>query len=150
MAEENRAQQLYDEYRKKTLDDIKSQTQNFDDNLLKFSSGALGLSLAFIKDVVPLPQAIWIWCLFLSWMAFAVCILVTLASFQLSVVAHRRSLPALEAYYIKGRQEALDSHLKTLWVRALDWCTFIGSASFLGGVILTLLFVAANVWKVRQ
>jgi hypothetical protein len=60
MTEQTRAEKLHDEYRKKVWDDIKSGTENFDKYMLTFSSGALGLSLAFIKDVVPIGRAIWI------------------------------------------------------------------------------------------
>jgi hypothetical protein len=60
MPELTRAEELYDQHRDKVWDDIKSGTESFDKNMLTFSSGALALSLAFIKDVVPLSKAIWI------------------------------------------------------------------------------------------
>ena len=58
MAEKTRAEELHDEYRKKVWEDTKSGTENLDKYLLTFSSGALGLSLAFIKDVAPIGQAV--------------------------------------------------------------------------------------------
>src|SRR5579885_1478933 len=67
MADKTRAEELFDDFKKKALDDEKSGTESFDKNLLTFSSGALGLSLAFIKDIVPLSMAHWIACLFVSW-----------------------------------------------------------------------------------
>jgi hypothetical protein len=87
LAERTRAEELYDEHRNKVWKDIESGTENFDRNLLTFSGGALGLSLAFIKDVVPLGKAVWIAALFTSWFALALCIAVTMASFQISTRA---------------------------------------------------------------
>ena len=53
MSERTRSEELYDVHRDKAWEDIKSGNENFDKYMLTFSSGALGLSLAFIKDVVP-------------------------------------------------------------------------------------------------
>jgi hypothetical protein len=57
--ERTRAEELYDLHRDKVWEDIKSGTESFDKYMLTFSSGALALSLAFIKDVVPLGKAVW-------------------------------------------------------------------------------------------
>ena len=51
--------QLHDEYRRKVWEDSNSGSENFDKYLLTFSSGALALSLTFLKDVVPLKDALW-------------------------------------------------------------------------------------------
>ena len=58
MTAPNRAEKLHDEYRKKVWEDSKSGSENFDKYLITFSSGALALSLSFIKDIVPLRDAI--------------------------------------------------------------------------------------------
>ena len=55
VAEKTRAEELHDEYRRKIWEDTKSGTENFDKYMLTFSSGALALSLGFIKDVVTCP-----------------------------------------------------------------------------------------------
>src|SRR6266576_3941345 len=84
VTDRTRAEELYDLHRDKAWEDIKSGTENFDKYMLTFSSGALGLSLAFIKDAVPLKTAVWITSLVGSWIAFVLCILATLLSFRLS------------------------------------------------------------------
>jgi hypothetical protein len=66
LSDKTRAEELHDEYRRKVWDDTKSGTENFDKYMLTFSSGALGLSLGFIKDVVPIGKAIWIFSLVMS------------------------------------------------------------------------------------
>lgn len=77
-----RALQLHDEYRRKIWEDKASGTENFDKYLITFSTGALALSLSFIKDIVPLKDAIWVPLLIVSWVAFLLAALVTLVSFR--------------------------------------------------------------------
>jgi len=150
LTQDNRAESLYDRHRDKVWEDIKSGTENFDRNLLVLSSGALVLSVGLLRDVVPLTQAIWMPCLFLSWSAFALCILTTLASFQVSIRAQEASLPYLKEVYLEGKQEAFDKHLQSGWSRAVDWCTYVASTCFIVGLISTLLFVGTNVLEVRR
>lgn len=147
MAEKSRAEELHDYYREKTLNDIKSGTENFDRYLLTLSSGALGLSLAFIKDIVPIGSVIGIRWLIASWIAFLLCIVITLVSFRVSIRALENSIPYLEEYYLKGNMDAFNKHLKTRWVRAVDWCTYFAMTFFFAGLICTTLFVGMNIGK---
>ena len=150
MPELTRAEELYDQHRDKVWDDIKSGTESFDKNMLTFSSGALALSLAFIKDVVPLSKAIWIASLIGSWVAFVLCILITLLSFRFSIKALEETIPALGEYYLHGKQDAFNRHLQSVWSKAVDWCTVGQIVSFALGVTLTLTFVIVNVREDRM
>jgi hypothetical protein len=145
MAEKTRAVELHDEYRRKIWDDTKSGTENFDKYMLTFSSGALGLSLAFIKDVVPIGRAICIPMLISSWVAFLLCILVTLVSFRISIRALEKMVPIIDAFYLEGDVEAFNKHLKDRWTRAVDWCAYLAIVFFVTGGILTTIFVSTNI-----
>jgi len=145
VAENRRPEELYDRHRDKVWEDIKSSTESFDKYMLTFSSGALALSLAFVKDVVPLGKAVWIASLIGSWIAFVLCILVTLMSFQCSVKALESTIPALNEYYLHGKEDAFNRHLQSFWSRAVGWCTLGQVVSFALGVIFTMMFVIANV-----
>jgi hypothetical protein len=118
MLERTRAEELYDQHRDKVWDDIKSGTEAFDKNMLTFSSGALALSLAFIKDVVPLSKAIWLASLIGSWIAFVICILITLFSFRFSIKALEKTIPALAEHYLERKQDAFNRHLQSVWSKA--------------------------------
>jgi hypothetical protein len=150
MPERSRAEELYDQHRDKVWEDIKSGTENFDKSMLTFSSGALALSLAFIKDVVPLAKAVWIGSLIASWIAFVICILITLLSFRFSIKALEDTIPALGEYYLQGKPDAFNRHLQSVWSKAVDWCTVGQIVSFALGVTLTLVFVVANVREDRM
>lgn len=150
MADNTRAEQLYDDFKKGVQDDIRSGTENFDKNLLALSSGALGISLAFVKDIVPLQEAHLLFCLIASWIMFALCILVTMASFQVSIKALECSLPFSEKYYFNDERDALDKHRDTFWCRAVDWCTWTAGILFVIGLVCTIVFVCVNVGEKKH
>ena len=79
------AKDLHAKHIAQAWSDQQASTDAFDNNLLTFSSAALGLSIAFIKDIVPLENAEWLKTLYFSWAAFAGCISITIASFQIAV-----------------------------------------------------------------
>jgi hypothetical protein len=146
----SRAEQLHDEHRRKVWEDLKSGSENFDKYLLTFSSGALGLSLTFIKDVVPLERAVWVPSLIASWVAFLLCILVTLISFRISIRALEKMVPYLNQFYLDGDVNAFNKHLESLWTRAVEWCANLGILFFVLGLIFTMMFVGANIRRVKR
>lgn len=138
-------QSEYEKHREQAWSDRQASSDEFDKNLLKFSSAALALSLAFIKDIVPLEQATHLTTLYLSWIGFAVCILATIASYFFSTRSFDRHLTDLHKYYIEGDEKALNpNNVWTNWVRR---CAVIGGLFFLAGFICTVIFVSANVAK---
>lgn len=149
MAEKTRAEELHDEYRKKVWEDTKSGTENFDKYLLTFSSGALGLSLAFIKDVAPIGRAVWVPSLFASWVAFLLCILVTLISFRISILALEAMVPHLNQFYLNSNAEAFDKHRESFLTKAVEWCAWAGIILFVCGVFFTMMFVYANIREAK-
>lgn len=150
MADKTRAEQLHDEHRRKVWEDLKSGSENFDKYLLTFSSGALGLSLAFIKDVAPIGQAVWIPSLIASWVAFVLCILVTLVSFRISIRALEKMVPFLNQFYLDGDVNAFNKHLEDTWTRAVDWCANLGIFFFVLGLVFTMMFVGTNIRRVKH
>jgi hypothetical protein len=150
MAEKTRAEELHDEYRQKVWEDTKSGTENFDKYLLTFSSGALGLSLAFVKDVAPIGQAVWIPSLFVSWVAFLLCILVTLISFRISILALEGMLPHLNEFYLNSNAGAFDKHRESWLTKAVEWLAWVGIILFICGVFFTMMFVYANIQEANR
>lgn len=150
MAERTRAEDLYDTHRDKVWEDIKSGTESFDRNILTLSSGALALSLAFIKDIVPIGKTVFVAWLFASWTAFALCILVTLVSFRISIHALEKTIPHLRKYYLESQADSFDKHLESLWTKAVDWCAHLGIFFFFVGLVSTMVFVTANIREANR
>lgn len=150
MADKTRAEELHDEHRRKVWEDLRSGSENFDKYLLTFSSGALGLSLTFIKDVVPFEKAVCISSLIASWISFVLCILVTLISYRISIRALENMVPHLNQFYLDGNVEAFNKHLGDLWTRAVDWCANLGILFFVLGLIFTMMFVGTNIRRLKH
>lgn len=128
--------------------DQQASTDAFDNNLLTFSSAALGLSIAFIKDIVPLENAEWLKTLYFSWGAFAGCILVTIGSFQVAARAQFAHQKTLADYYLRGDSNAINR--KSGWSKALPYCAGVGSLFLLLGIISTLVFASNNVSHYKE
>ena len=114
----------------------------FDQAILTLSAAGLGLSLTFIKDVVPIGSARWLLVLPISWGAFALAILSTMGSFIASRMAADGMLDKAEQYYIHGDESQLQRKIKAMqWTGVLNW---VSAGLFAAGVVLTTLFVALN------
>jgi hypothetical protein len=144
-----RREELYDTHSSQARADQQASSDEFDKSLLTFSSGALGLSLAFIKDIVPLNQAGWLPWLYFSWVSFAACIAVTIASFQFGIQAQKNHLDFLYKYYIECKSEFLNK--KSAWSRLVTVCAVAGALFFLAGLVGTMIFVCENVsWSMHK
>ncbi len=136
-------QQLYDKHAAQAWADQQASSDEFDKSLLTFSSGALGLSLAFIKDVVPLDKAVWLCWLYISWVSFAACIVATMASFPCGIQAQKAHLGFLYNYYIEARPEFFNK--ESGWSVAVTVCAVVGAIFFLVGLVATVVFACVNV-----
>jgi hypothetical protein len=130
-------------YRDKAWDDITASSDDFDKSLLTYASGTLGLSLAFIKDIVKIDSATALPCLYWSWIFLTACIVITIASFRISIEAQKRHLITAQRVFLEDDEEA--SNKGNAWSTLLDICAYVGATFFLAGVVTTVLFVYLNV-----
>jgi len=143
-----RRKDLYDEHRQQAWHDIQTETDNFDRNLLALSTSTLVLSLGFIKDIVPLKQAVWLSVLYVSWVTFALCILVTVASFRVSILAHKKQLDYLWKFYMERDDSYFNK--KSFWSRTLKTTTWAASLCFVAGMACTVAFAIKNVMEFHR
>jgi hypothetical protein len=137
--------QLYNDHKKQAWEDIQSSTDSYDQSLLTLSSGGLGLSIAFIKDIVPLQQATWLCLLYSSWVAFAACILTTVVSFQIAIKTQKELLVNCGKYYIDKEDSYRDKRGK--YSKILTGCTMIAGALFVLALACTIIFAVENVGR---
>ncbi len=145
---QKRALNLHATHLAQAWTDQQASTDSFDNNLLTFSSGALGLSIAFIKDIVPLEHAEWLKTLYFSWFMFGCCIIVTVASFQIAARAAMAHIKVLDDYYIDGDETALTR--KSPWEKSLPWCAGLGSLFLVLGIFSTIFFASKNVTHYKE
>ncbi|MCD9097516.1 hypothetical protein LU699_08730 [Luteimonas fraxinea] len=119
-----------------------SNAENFDKAILTFSSGALALSLGFLKDFVSLDTASLPYVLYASWFLFVFCIIITVASFLVSQIGIQKQLKLAKRYYLDSDESALQEKNGPLKLsNGLNW---FSGALFGLAVFSTAVFVATN------
>jgi hypothetical protein len=137
--------QLYNDHKKQAWEDIQSSTDSYDQSLLTLSSGALGLSIGFIKDIVPLEHATWLRLLYFSWVSFGLCILITVISFQLAIATQREHLGFCWQFYIGRDTSYQDKQGKySKWLRR---CTIVAGFLFVASLACTIIFAVGNITR---
>ncbi|MBE0660790.1 MAG: hypothetical protein IH602_24060 [Bryobacteraceae bacterium] len=147
-ANEDRATSLYMQHLEQAWADIQSMSDEFDKSILTYSSLGLGVSLAFIKDVVPLANAVCLGLLYASWIAFATAIVATVFSFPLSMWAQEKHVDHLKLYYIDKKQEYLNAGSKpATWLKYFRW---LSGTFFVLAIVGTIWFCILNVNVARN
>jgi hypothetical protein len=136
----------FKEHRERVWEDRQASADAFDKALLTFSSGTLALSLAFIKDLIPLAKAVNVTVLFASWAFFLLCIVITILSFRFSIAAMDRQLIFLEKYYLEGNKDFLNP--RNSWSKAVNACAITGAVFFFAGLLSTVIFVYSNTVRI--
>ena len=137
---------VYFEERKALIDAEREGARLFDRAILTLAAGAFGLSLAFIRQIAPQPEATTF--LAVAWGAFGASILSTLVSFLTSQSACRKQVEILESDYLTrmispiGRR---DSGGTKNWLagltKRLNW---LSMTFFIIGLILLAFFSFKN------
>jgi len=138
-------QELYAKTRDDLLRRQLSNSENADRAVLTVSAAALGFSLAFIKDIVPLGTATCPALLYLSWLFFVLATVITLASFFTSQRAIAAQLTLAERYYLQHEEDALKT--RPMLATITDWLNLAGVVCFVVGILATCNFVAINLGK---
>ncbi len=136
-------QELYKNTRDDLLKRQLSNSERLDNAILTLSTGALGLSLAFIKDIVPIKIAIYLWLLKTSWWLFGVSIVITLCSFVVSQLGINIQLKYAEEYYLNKKNEYLTK--RNRFAKATDVLNYSSCAIFIMAIICTIIFVSLNI-----
>ena len=138
---------IYEKFRENLLEASLSNSNNYDKAILTLSSAALGLSLTFIKDIVPFKDIINYWTLVLSWVFFLISIVVTIISFILSQWAIKRQLKYAEEYYLNGKENFFNK--KNICKDLTTIFNHISGIIFILALILTIFFVTSNISHMR-
>lgn len=140
--ERKKREELYAETRKDLLTRQLSNSERFDGAILTLSTAALGLSLAFIKDVVSFEKAQVTEWLIVSWWLFGCAIVSTLLSFIASQLGIRKQLRYAEKYYLNEKIEYLNK--RNIPARATDFLNYASAILFVVALVCTIIFVSEN------
>ena len=140
--EQKRREELYAETRKDLLNRQLSNSEKFDAAILTLSTAALGVSLTFIKDIVPLAKVQDICLLKVSWWLFGFAILSTILSFVASQLGIKTQLNYAEEYYLNRKTEFLTK--TNIPAKATDFCNYAAAFFFVVALLFTVIFVSTN------
>lgn len=137
--EEFRQEEIRQNYKKDLQEGIRYSIGKLDDQILYISSGALALSLSFIKDLVPLNQAVFLILLFFSWSFLTLSISLSLYSHLHSYNAHQEQIDRLE-----NGEDLLDEDKFTKWINKITMGFLIL------GIVLQVSFAIINLSKMPK
>jgi hypothetical protein len=133
-----------DEARKREI----SSYENFDKAILTLSGTGLAISLSFLKDFIPITQAIAPWLLYTSWGGLTLATCLTTFSFLLAAKSQVfRQRKALD-YYLHDDESARER--KNPWDRLIHAVNYSSATGFIVGVAATAYFVALNLERAAQ
>ena len=138
MSDEHDYQTLLHEYRTLLLEAEKKAQEDFDKTVLTLSGGALGISFAFVKDIVGDKPIITVNLLLSAWITWGASLLFVLASFYLSTQAFRIAITQLDSGDIyKQLPGGFYSRLTAI-------SNITGGILFLVGVVFIVIFAGNN------
>ena len=134
---------LYAETRTDLLNRQLSNSELYDRSILTLSTSALGISLAFIKDIVSPDKAQCTGLLVISWWLFGLAIISTMLSFWASQKGIETQLDNASKYYLEGK----DEHLTKINIHAkrTECLNCLSGTSFIMAIVLTIVFVSINI-----
>lgn len=136
---------LYGETRADLLKRQLSNSENADRAILTVSTAALGFSLAFLKDVVPIQAADYSWLLYLSWLFFPAAIIATLLSLFTSQKAIAEQMDLAHRYYIEHEEGA--ANLQPEYASITEMLNRAGAVLLVTGLLVTCIYVFINLEK---
>jgi cytochrome b subunit of formate dehydrogenase len=132
----------YLEHRQSLQQTLHDQARSLDKGILTLSSGALGLSIAFIDKIAPHPVCWTKGVLAASWVLFAFAVLSTLFSFLTSQASHRRLIEEWD--FTWSNQKEPEGHAKD-YADVLTRCLNVASVLlFFAGVFALVIFAIGN------
>ena len=138
-------QDLYAKHRAELVSKQDANSEKYDSSILTLSSAGFGLSITFLKDVVPFKESWSPWLLIVSWALFVLAILCTILSFQASQAAIGKSLDHAEKYYLEKKDEFLNK--ENIWISVTNWLNMASGAFFIAAIICTAVFVSGNLLR---
>lgn len=129
----------YLEERKLLVEAEREAAQSFDKFMVTLSAGAFGLSIAFVRELVPSPRFLWL--LHSAWGAFGLSLCFIVASFLISQSALRRQRDILDESYRDDEAARSERNLPAVITGVLNWLSI---ALFGCGVAALISFAMIN------
>lgn len=134
---------------------INKNQEEYDKQLLTLSTGFLVITLAFVKDVVPLEAAVHICVLYWAYISLGLCIVLVLVSYQVSIRGHFKAKDYWEDKKKAAKQKTIEKEpaekknadFPDGYVRVIKCLNIFSGIVFILGLFLTVGFVISNLQK---
>lgn len=137
-----RNKRLYEQERDDLWRRQLSASENLDKTIIFTSLPLLGISLVFLKDIVPEKQIVHVWILIISWISFVFAILCVISSYWTSMWAASKLDPQVKDYYLKGGRRPYSRY-----DTATRFLNYFSSIFYLVAIILSVVFFGFNLLK---
>lgn len=120
----------------------------FEKKVIYIASGALGLSFAFISDIVDLDASIFLAFLMIGWVLLVICVCLNLYS---QLISKRYASKTIDDIDKENNENIFNStEIRKLMIKR-NWCTNIINHSttwiMLLGITFILAFAFINIWQ---
>ena len=127
------------EYRDHLVLSEQEAQRNFDKTVFTLSGGAIGVSFAFITDIVTSESLVSIPCLIMAWSSWAASLLCVLSSYYFSHMALRETIKQIDLKKIHTEQPGGIFDKITAFLNAA------GAIMFIVGLVTMIIFVNKNI-----
>lgn len=125
-------------YREVLVEADHQASLNYDKAVMTLSGGALGISITFLKDIVPVPIASTKTLLYISWIALSVSLASILISYLFSMASLRKTIRQVDDGTIYTKPTG------GFATRLTEFLRILASVGFLVGVIGFIWFALVN------
>lgn len=122
---------------------VAKNEEEYDKQLLTLSSGFLLLSLAFVRDIVHTDRAVYCGLLYGSFISLAVCVLLVLASYQVSNLGQYKA----RNYWREQKGEDRTRPFPYVYATIIWVFNIAAGTVFFIGIILCTTFVIINIHR---
>lgn len=131
--------QAYLEERKLLIEALREGSRTFDKAILTVSSGAFGLTIAFMKEIAPEPFQNTLWLIATSWICFSISLIVILLSFLFSQIACREQIDIAYDSMLRNMER------QTKWGKITTLCNYISIVTLIAAIVFWGFFAFWNI-----
>ena len=130
--------------RRRFLIEAEKEAQgSWDRTLLTLAAGAIGISVAFLRDLAGPGTVETPWALISAWVLWTLTLICVLTSFFTSRNALRYAISETDAA-LSGRPNDLPDRPGGSWTLVTEWLNRIGGVLFIAGIMLLFVFATTN------
>ena len=126
------------EYRELLISTLQKTEDSYDKAVLTLSGGALGISFAFVKNIIGTEQIFYPNFLFYSWLCWGFSVTFALFSFFFSILSLKKAIQQLDLGKIYNERPG------SYWSVITSLLNIFGGLLFLIGVIFISVFALKN------